>query len=102
MIKECDGMNNKERIIHIAQILTRVLILPIMCAISYGTKSYVPMFFGIVALIILLGISRIKLIGQRFKGNDEEKQTFKKIVIRSIILAPILVAIFITIVILLS
>ena len=94
--------NNKERIIHLVQILIRVLILPTMCAISYGTKSYIPMVFGIGVLIILLGISRIKLIGKRFQESDEKKQTFKKIVIRSIILAPILVAIFITIVILIS
>ena len=88
---------NKERIIHLMQIAIRVLILPIMCAISYGTKSYVPMVFAISVLVILMGISRIKLIGSKFQENEDDKQAFKKIVIRSIILAPIITFAFLAI-----
>ena len=85
MTKGVNGMkNNKDRIIHLVQILTRILILPIMCAISYGTKSYVPMVLGMAALVILLGISRIKLIDQRFQGSEESRKEYKKIVTRSV------------------
>ena len=90
--------NNKDKIIHLVQILTRILILPIMCAISYGTKSYVPMVLGVAALVILLGISRIKLIGQRFQGSEESQKEYKKIVTRSVILAPIIAIAFIALV----
>ena len=92
--------NNKDRIIHLVQILTRILILPIMCAISYGTKSYVPMVLGMAALVILLGISRIKLIGQRFQGSEESHKEYKKIVTRSVILGPIIAIAFIALVVL--
>ena len=90
--------NNKDRIIHLVQILTRILILPIMCAIGYGIKSYVPMVLGMAALVILLGISRIKLIGQRFQDNEESRKEYKKIVTRSVILGPIIAIAFITLV----
>jgi len=93
---------NKERIIHLLQIVIKVLILPVMCAISYGTKSYVPMVLGLAALIMLFGISRIKLIDRRFEGSEEERQNYRRIVIRSIILAPIIVIVFVTIVVIIS
>ena len=92
--------NNKDRIIHLVQILTRILILPIMCVISYGTKSYVPMVLGMAALVILLGISRIKLIGHRFQDSEESRKEYKKIVTRSVILGPIIAIAFIALVVL--
>ncbi len=97
----CMSLNN-ERIIRIIQIAVRILVLPVMCIVSYGTKSYVPLVLGAAVFIILLGITRIKLIGNRFQDSDEDKQTYRKIVIRSVILAPVITFAFIGVVLLLT
>ena len=61
------------------------------------TGQYVPMPLIGCALLVLVGPFRILTIRKDFQGSEEDRNKFRKIVIRSVILTIIIVAVFITV-----
>ena len=93
-------MSKKASVIY--KILSGFILLFFVYRIILGIRAgqHIPMpLFGCV-LLILVGLYRIFAIRKSFQGSDEERKTFNKIVIRSVILGLIIMVVFVTVVVL--
>ena len=70
--------------------------------LSFKSGEYIskPLIVGL--LVIPVGIYNILSIRKNFQGSEAERKQFNKIVLRSVILAPIIVAVFVTVVVLIK
>ena len=80
----------------VSAVILLLLAYKFVLSIQMGQHVSMPLIGCI--LLIIVGIYRIASIRKRFQGSDEEQKKFNKIVLRSVILAPIIVAAFLTVV----
>ena len=90
----------KEKAVFIIMRILRIVFW--ICVVYFAFQSFQageyiskPLVVGL--LIVPVGIYNILSHRKRFQGSDEERKQFNKIVIRSVILAPIIMAVFLTI-----
>ena len=81
------------RILQIAALLIFAYVL--FLQLKTGQHIHTPLIGPII--LVIIGIFRIISLRSRFQGSTEDRKKFNKIVIRSVILAPIIVAAFLTI-----
>jgi len=93
-----NDMKDKHNIIQ--TILNIFIVVFIVCffVVRVKTGSFIPLPLTASVLIILVGVSRIIATRKRFQGCDESRNEYKKIVRRSIILAPIITIAFISLI----
>ena len=72
----------------------------IFLSIKSGEYISKPLVIGL--LVIPVGIYNILSIRKSFQGSEAERKQFNKIVLRSVILTPIIVVVFLTVVVLIK
>ncbi len=83
-------------VIRILQIAA-LLIFAYVLFLQLKTGQHIPTPLIGPIILVIIGIFRIISLRSRFQGSTEDRKKFNKIVIRSVILAPIIVAAFLTI-----
>lgn len=70
--------------------------------LSFQAGEYIskPLVVGLI--MVSVGIYNIFSHRKRFQGSDEERKQFNEIVVRSVILTPIILTVFLTIAVLIS
>lgn len=63
---------------------------------SFQTGEYISKPLVVGLLMVPVGINNILSHRKQFQGSTEEQKQFNKIVVRSVILAPIIVVVFLT------
>ena len=91
-------MKNKSNIIKTILNVAIVLFIAFFFVIRIVTGEFIPLPLAATILIALVGVSRIVATRKRFQGSEEGRKEFNKIFLRSAILAPIIVVIFIAVV----
>lgn len=91
-------MKNKPNIIQTILNVAIVLFIAVFFVIRIKTGEYIPLPLIASIIIALVGISRIIATRKRFQGSEESQKEYKKIVTRSVILAPIIAIAFIALV----
>ena len=76
------------------------LVFAYIIVLRIKAGQHIPMPLIGCVLLVLIGISRIISARDRHQGSEEDRKKFNKIVIRSVILAPVLAFAFIAIVVL--
>lgn len=79
-----------------------VFVAAYIVVLRIKTGQHIPMPLIGCILLVIVGLFRIGAARERHQGSAEDQKKFSKIVIKSAILAPIIVAIFITIVVLIK
>lgn len=105
MKKKFSEKTKREQIIDIARWVLQILVLIVFAYVIFlriKAGQHIPMPLIGCVLLVLLGITRIISAHDRHQGSGEERKKFNKIVIRSVILAPIIVAVFLTVVVLIK
>ena len=90
-------MNKKAALISRIACIAFLLYFVYRLILGAKTGQYVPMPLIGCALLVLVGLFRIFTIRKDFQGSEEDRNKFKKIVIRSVILTIIIVTVFITV-----
>lgn len=93
-------MNKKTALISRIACIAFLLYFVYRLILGVKTGQHVPMPLIGCALMVLVGLFRIFTIRKDFQGSEEDRKKFSKIVIRSVILALIIVAVFVTVVVL--
>lgn len=93
-------MNKKAALISRIACIAFLLYFVYRLILGVKTGQHVPMPLIGCALMVLVGLFRIFTIRKGFQGSEEDRKKFSKIVIRSVILALIIVAVFVTVVVL--
>ena len=65
--------------------------------LSFQAGEYISKPLAVGLLMVPVGIYNILSHRKRFQGSDGERKQFNKIVVRSVILAPIIVIVFLTV-----
>ncbi len=100
--------NQKSNQKKIAFVISWILNIALIFVFAYiiiiriQTGQHVPIPLIVCILLIIVGLFRIGAAREKYQGSKEGQQQFNKIVIRSVILAPIIVAVFLTIVVLIK
>ena len=95
-------MKKKSSIITWIISIIALLFIAYRIILSVKTGQHVPMPLIGCILLVIIGISRIISARNQHQGSEEDQKKFNKIVIRSVILAPIILAIFLTVVVLIK
>ena len=94
----------KNKFSTIQTILNVAVVVFIACffVVRIKTGEYMPLPLAASILIVLVGVSRIIATRKRFQGSEESRKEYKKIVTKSVILAPIIAIAFIALVVLIK
>ena len=91
----------QEKILYVIRCLLNVAVVIFIASMFFlriETGQHIPMPLVASVVIVLLGISRSISARNRHQGSEEDRKKFNKIVIRSVILAPIITIAFIALV----
>ena len=105
MKNNLDEKNTKEKMIYAAMRMLRIafwVCVAYFAFLSFKAGEYISKPLVVGLLIVPAGIYNIIQIRKSFQGSDEERKTFNKIVIRSVILGLIIMMVFVTVVVLIK
>lgn len=105
MKKKFSELTRQEQIVYIIRWILQIAIAFIFVYVVFlriKTGQHIPMPLIACILLVIIGLFRISSARNRHQGSEEERKKFNKIVVRSVILAPIIVAIFLTIIVLMK
>ena len=91
-------MKNKPNIIQTVLNVSIVVFIACFFILRIKTGEYLPLPLAASILIALVGVSRIIANRKKFQGSDEGRRQYNKIVVKSLILAPIITIAFIALV----
>ncbi len=105
MKKKFSETTKSEQIMYIIRWILQIAVVLILAYIVFlrvKMGQHIPMPLIGCAFLVILGLFHISSIHKRHQSTIEEHKKFNQIVVRSIILAPIIVAIFLTIIVLIK
>lgn len=91
-------MKNKPNIIQTVLNVSIVVFIACFFILRIKTGEYLPLPLAASILIALVGVSRIIANRKKFQSSDEGRGQYNKIVVKSLILAPIITIAFIAVV----